>query len=963
MNDQEWKDDTVNRFLGILELFLSRQPNQNEAKKRLRQNPNLSDYLQLLVDLILEVNHEITKIKSLDSANGIWDYFSQYFNGNNSDNLSKIIGAEMKIDDFNFLSNEITEIIENTDLSSDLGDIYETLLSYEPLVNHDDLILIINLGKTYYFTSKYLQDINTIQRKALHTLLIQSSKKQAEISLPKHLQLIVDEICPTHKHRGLKDVITQLENPPTIKLLNKSNTRKQQGSYFSNHSLVEPLVLKTISPLIIKCELPEDILSIKIIDPAMGSGNFLKAAQILLSKRLEDLLISNKRIGKQNVQIMGKEIQLIDKDIQKLCEKLILEHCMYGIDIDDVAVKIARFILLDDIHEHLICADALTLDWKTKFPDVFNRENPGFDAIIGNPPWEVIKPNSKEFFSFWDPLYRRYSKKEAKKIQEDLFTKDHHIEHLWNGVLEQYKQRSEFLRDSKVSGFYHQGTGDLNNYKLFTELSYNILRDQGRCGLIIPSGISSDAGTKPLRKLLIAKTHWEMLFSFINHKLIFPIHRSYKFSCIIYQKGGKTENIECSFMNEDIQNWIQNRPGIPIGIDVIKTFSPKDQFLPEITTQDELSILNKVYRVGKRIETLISKSELKYVREFDFTNKMRYLISHQNIHIDPKDKNYTDFGIVVTSSKIYLPVIQGANIHIGNFAYQNYQYGGGNQARFTTTAHDRMYFRPQFFMTLEAIQQHRNFDLQSVKIGFRHVTNSTNTRSMISSLVPDFPAINAVPVLYSKGSLTNYLLVAMCTNSLLFDFVLRRQLSGTNLTLHLLSNLPVLDKPPRPWSNAFIIQLSILYLNWTCNAPVFSSFWKIIMDKWEDAIPVKYWAITAHERKRIEVIINCVVLTAFNITPTELEIILPKTTNDPKGLWKIEKGLSDEIRLVSLCKRAYLELYNQPIENYLTWQFPSHVQQTLGPRFADWQEKLTDESAEQLALGYAERLDEIFHQR
>lgn len=59
--------------------------------------------------------------------------------------------------------------------------------------------------------------------------------------------------------------------------------------------------------------------------------------------------------------------------------------------------------------------------WEFEFPDVFRTSGSGFDAIVGNPPWEIQKPNSMEYFSNIDPLYRTYGKQEALKKQQELF--------------------------------------------------------------------------------------------------------------------------------------------------------------------------------------------------------------------------------------------------------------------------------------------------------------------------------------------------------------------------------------------------------------------------------------------------------------------------------------------------------------------------------------------------------------
>ena len=59
--------------------------------------------------------------------------------------------------------------------------------------------------------------------------------------------------------------------------------------------------------------------------------------------------------------------------------------------------------------------------WELEFPDVFTPQRSGFDAMIGNPPWDVMKPNSQEFFTEFDPLYRTYDKQAACGGSENCF--------------------------------------------------------------------------------------------------------------------------------------------------------------------------------------------------------------------------------------------------------------------------------------------------------------------------------------------------------------------------------------------------------------------------------------------------------------------------------------------------------------------------------------------------------------
>ena len=221
-----------------------------------------------------------------------------------------------------------------------------------------------------------------------------------------------------------------------------------------------------------------------------------------------------------------------------------------------------------------LASEVKFLHWEVEFPDVFTPQRSGFDAMIGNPPWDVMKPNSQEFFTDFDPLYRTYDKQAALRKQKEMFQSAPVIADQWDDYNAGFKalanwtrnaaepfdmslargkegaalvqlwtkHRSQFASYSDAKHpFRLQSTGDLNSYKMFAEFFWSLLMPNGRLGVILPTGIYSDLGTKDLREELLLQGRIEFLYAFQNEKKLFPAaHHSFKQVSLIATRGGTT---------------------------------------------------------------------------------------------------------------------------------------------------------------------------------------------------------------------------------------------------------------------------------------------------------------------------------------------------------------------------------------------------------------------------------------
>jgi hypothetical protein len=596
--------------------------------------------------------------------------------------------------------------------------------------------------------------------------------------------------------------------------------------------------------------------------------------------------------------------------------------------------------------------------WELEFPDVFDEPGAGFSAMLGNPPWDIQKPSSKEFFSNLDPLYRTYGKQDALHEQTDLFSHAEEHERDWLRHNAHFKAMSNWCKnagspfgDGQYGGttfsfgrgnkdthrrwaalrarrkgfadqrhpYIHQGSADINTYKMFLELSHALLASGGQLGMIAPSGTYTDKGTTELRKLFLEQCRWRWLFGFENREGIFDIHRSFKFGPLILEKGGETEAIRTAFMHRRLEDWeAADDHAIPYARAQVQKFSPKTRAILEIRHKRDLEILEKIYANSVLLgDTGPDGWGIQYTREFDMTNDS-HLFKPRPWWEDGGYKPDVYGRWIGPEGDIALPLYEGRMIGQFDFSEKGWVSGRGRSAVWREIPWASKSIEPQYCMScsdyVSAIDREGNPKaVRGLKVAFMDVTSATNSRTMIASVVGDVPCGNSAPVL----DVSDPSLLLCILNSFAYDFVARARCGGLHLNYFVIEETPLVKRP------AVAKHLLRSALALTMPSACFAPEWYRHLLKGlflKEADGWKYqWAVTPHERLRQKCIIDAIVAFVFGLNIDDLSWILkgcahPKTVvmdrnqNEPKGFWRVDKDQDPELRQTVLTIAALSDL-------------------------------------------------------
>ncbi len=442
--------------------------------------------------------------------------------------------------------------------------------------------------------------------------------------------------------------------------------------------------------------------------------------------------------------------------------------------------------------------------WYLAFPTVMERG--GFDVVLGNPPWDTLSPDRREYFGQHHPGIRSLSPTEQKTVIDELMT-DPAVAAGWERHQLELFGLVHFLKKSGRYTLYapgNLGKGDFNVYRMFAELALKYTRPGGFAAQVLPGGLYGGANASAIRQFMFDQCELAHLWGLSNtQRGWFGKVDIDRFSAYAARRGGRTSTFLAHFglMSP------ADLAGDPIEFDAdfIRTSNPDTYTIPDIRSVADLTVAQKMLE--------------RYPVFGDETAGPPHRHYQAELHMgNDRDRFTTD--------PAGLPVYEGRMITHFDHRAKTYAGGHGNSSRWIERTHDDpdKAIVPQWRVLPENVPDKLGNRCDQYRLAFGDVANPRNERSFTAALVP--PGVicgHTVPtIVFAQGQEWMYLPWLSVGNSFLMDWFTRKKLSSPHLTFSVMDSLPF----PRPaLEEAWVQEAAPLVLRLICTAPEMTAFW------------------------------------------------------------------------------------------------------------------------------------------
>ena len=449
------------------------------------------------------------------------------------------------------------------------------------------------------------------------------------------------------------------------------------------------------------------------------------------------------------------------------------------------------------------------LHWEVAFPAVWqdwqsDRLRGGFDAIVGNPPWDRIKLQEVEWFATRDPELARASTAAARRESiKRLRDEDDPLATEFDAAKEQSDGMGRLVRASNQYPLL--GGGDINLYSLFVERAMTLSNPSGLVGLLTPSGIYADKTASSFFRSISTAGRVSSLFDFENKRVFFKdVHPSFKFCALVFGGDERTfPQTECAFFLHDTRTVSDGDRCFPLDRSDFERVNPNTGTAPVFRARRDAEITRGIYQ---RHQVLVNRSggrerrawPVKYRTMFHMANSSHLFRTTPQLDDDgfyPVEGNRWKRG-----SDLFLPLYEGKMVQAFDHraasitTQEGHLFRPGQPDRTLKEEHLDPDFspRPRYWVDQQAHAATKTFQWF---LAFKDVTASTNLRTMIAAIVPTVGCGHTLPVLLPSDEMFDAEEAACYLanfNSFGFDFVTRQKVHATHLTWYIVEQLPVI---------------------------------------------------------------------------------------------------------------------------------------------------------------------------
>ena len=538
-------------------------------------------------------------------------------------------------------------------------------------------------------------------------------------------------------------------------------------------------------------------------------------------------------------------------------------------------------------------AEERFLNWQAAFPGVWTNWRSadlegGFDAVIGNPPWDRMKLQQVEWFA----TRRREIALQTRAADRKRMIAA--LEHDGDPLAQDYAVASEratmATSVARRSGDYPRlSAGDVNLYSLFVERAMTLAKPDGMVGLLTPSGIASDKTAARFFKCVATEGRLKALYDFENRRTrydappFFPdVDSRFKFCAFVASPSPLPDAARCAFFLQDIAELDDAERRFPLTAEAFARVNPNTGTAPIFRTRRDAALTTAIY---ERLPVLVDRSfgeevkawPVKYTRMFDMTNDSG--LFRTRAELEEREGAWPIGGNRFASpAGEWVPLYVGRMIHLFDHRAASVEVNAENLHNVALSgdisaeqkADPAFVPTPHYWVPSAEVSFPDGHDWT---IAFRDIARATDARTMIAAAVPFVGLGNTAPAIFVDrpgGNQSSAALLLANLGATVLDFVARQKAQSTHLNWFIVEQLPVVPSDRHenvgfgPKTAGEIVREAVLELTYTAHdmAPFARDMGHV--DAAGDVLPPFVW--DEERRLRLRAKLDAVYFHLYGVT-------------------------------------------------------------------------------------------------